>query len=207
MTPSLASNSAFDPVAQPRDRGNVRLDDRGQLRRGLQRLDHPLRDDLPGRDSRSVVPRSVDGAGDGRRLRLPLPRAAAACSRRDCGLTAGGAALQRWRLGRLRPAAAGPARRAGAAAPRRHGAAWPRRAHPACGSGRRLRSPVIEPRSTSCSAASFLTRGVTYGLSAAVRSGWRWRLAACDVLLGLGWPGTQAAGIRPAGAVSACAAW
>ena len=46
LTPSRASKSALARVAQPGDRGDVDLDDRGQLRRDLQRLDHALGDDL-----------------------------------------------------------------------------------------------------------------------------------------------------------------
>jgi hypothetical protein len=65
LTPLAGLEVALGPVAQRRDSRDVDLDDRGQLRRGLQRLAHALRDDPRSRDIFSVVPRSGDTTGAG----------------------------------------------------------------------------------------------------------------------------------------------
>ena len=114
LTPSRASNVGLGPLPQPGDRGDVRLHHGGELGRGLQRLDHPLGDDLarpgtaarwcraawtarwprPGRPARRRAPRRGGGrrgAGGGGRgpaaaaaAAAVAPRAARAASSTSC---------------------------------------------------------------------------------------------------------------------------
>ena len=90
LTPSRGLEVALGPGPQPGDLGDVDLDDGGQLRRDLQRLDHALGDQLRASGTASrCVPRSGLGAaasaaarGCGGRRRLRAAAAAAAASAR-----------------------------------------------------------------------------------------------------------------------------
>ena len=161
-------------VPQPGDRGDVRLDHGGQLGRGLQRLDHPLGDQL---------------AGPGHPLRAAAQAWTArspGCRRHRCR-----PGPRRGRAGR-RAAGAGRRRCGGCAVPARPAcwaaAGWPAPARP----GRVEHVLLADPPADSgaghrgqvdpCSAASLRTSGVTYGPSAPCRScgaGGRRRPAAC----------------------------
>ena len=142
------------PVAEPGDVGDVDLDHGGELGRGLQRLDHPLGDDLarPGHPlggaAQRVGGRSPDGHGGS--------RAGAAA--------AAGAAAGRGRARQPRPGRR-PQQRRRPRRPRR-----PRRlAAASMTSCLRIRPPTpvpaIDSSGTECSAASLRTSGVTYGES------------------------------------------
>ena len=187
LTPSRASKSCLGALPQPGDVRDVRLDDGGELRGGLQRLDHPLGDDLARAGTSAGWCRAARTATSAGRARRRGRR---------------GAAGRRWRLLGWRPAlrrrpAACCGRGLAAAA---SAARWLRAASST--SCLRMRPPtpvpLIDSSGTECSAASLRTSGVTYGdLASGQRGRLRVRLA--------GWPGSASTARRRRAAEAAAA--